>query len=368
VSSLRVAVTIEQSWHRVPGGTAAAALAVARELVGRPEEVTQIGVTAWHRQPAPAPYVPPIEVRAVPLPRVVLYEAWHAVRRPAVQRATGPVAVVHATTLVIPPRSAPLVVTIHDLAFRHEPAHFTNRGVRVLERGLALARRDADLVLCSSAATLADCREAGFRSERLRLVPLGVDVAPVPALRIRATLARLGIVPPYLVFVGTLEPRKNLAGLLQALSRPGGHRLPLVVVGPVGWGEDLEALVVRSGLPRDRVRPMGFLSDDDKHAVCAGAVALCYPSLREGFGLPVLEAMALGTPVVTSKGTATEEAAAGAAVLVDPSSPDAIAEGIVEALGARADLVARGRARAAEMTWARTADLTLAAYREAAGR
>ncbi len=312
--------------------------------------------------------MPPIPVKALALPRVALYEAWHAVRHPAVQRVTGPVDVVHATTLIVPPRSAPLVVTVHDVAFRHEPAHFTRRGVRVLERGLALARRDADLVLCSSASTLADCRGAGFDVDRLRLVPLGVDTAPVTADAVASTLGRLELSPPYLVFIGTLEPRKNLAGLLDALVLLDQSRLPLVVVGPVGWGDDLSALVARSGLDRERVRPLGFLSDDDKRAVCAGAEVLCYPSLREGFGLPVLEAMALGTPVVTSKGTATEEVAGGAAVLVDPGSPASIAQGIADALDARGVLADRGRARAAAMTWSRTADLTLAAYREVAGR
>lgn len=362
---LTVAYTLEQCWHRVPGGTAVAAVEAARALSERPD-LTLVGVAARHGdQPAP-PFQPPIPVRHLPLPRLLLYEAWHTVRRPRVDRVTGPVDVVHATSIVVPPRSAPLVVTVHDLAFVHDPSHFTRRGIRFFKRGLALAKRSADLVLCSSKATMDDCAEAGLATDRLRLVPLGVGVQPAGDGEIDAARRRFGLDRPYLAFAGTIEPRKNLPRLLTAFSRLSGDHL-LALIGPEGWGTDGDELTAAAGLAANRLRPLGFVAEADKAALLAGADALVYPSLWEGFGLPVLEAMAQGTPVVTSRGVSTEEVAGGAAVLVDPRNPDDIARGISEALAAHDVLAAQGRARAAAMTWTRTADLTLAAYRELAG-
>ena len=362
--SVRVAMTLEQCWHEVPGGTAAAALGMARALVT--EGVDVVGVAARHRRPAPSQWAPPVEVRQLPLPRIALYESWHRLRRPPVQRATGPVDVIHATALAIPPRSAPLVVTIHDVAFVHEPGHFTAHGMSFFRRGLEFARRDADLVLCSSRATMADLEAAGFAPAVLRHVPLGVDARSVPPERVGEVLGRYGIEHPYVLFVGTVEPRKNLRRLLEAWAELNPDA-ELVLVGPKGWKEDLGALIRGAGA---RVSALGFVPAADLHGLYAGARALCMPSLREGFGFPVLEAMAQGTPVVTSRGTSTEELAAGAGVLVDPYDAASIAHGLHEVLSdteLAGRLAGLGRERAGQYTWARTADLVSEAYREVAG-
>src|SRR3990170_2089403 len=121
---MRVAMTLEQSWHRVPGGTAVAALELARSLT-QGDGLELVGVAAKHAREPDAAWRPPVPVAHLPLPRLALYEAWHRLRRPRVERATGPVDIVHATTFAIPPRSAPLVVTIHDLAFLTYPGFFT---------------------------------------------------------------------------------------------------------------------------------------------------------------------------------------------------------------------------------------------------
>ena len=356
---MRVALTLEQCWHRVPGGTAIAALELAAALDGI-DGLDIVGVAAAHREPPPTAFAPPVTVRHLPLPRPALYDAWHRLRQPAVQRATGPVDVVHATTLIVPPRSAPLVVTVHDLAFEHAPDHFTPRGLRFFRRGLELVRRDADLVLCSSTATLDDVAAHGVGRDRLRLVPLGVEVVAATPDDVAAVRRRYGLDGPYVLSVGTLEPRKNLARLLQAFATVDGE-CELVVAGPAGWGEQPPPGAARARL-------LGFVSPAELRALYAGAEVVAYPSLREGFGLPVLEAMAQGAPVVTSVGTATEEAAGGAAVLVDPLDVTDIARGLREALDRRAELAAAGRCRAAACTWERTALLTLAAYREVQGR
>jgi glycosyltransferase involved in cell wall biosynthesis len=357
---MRVAFTLEQCWHRVPGGTAVAALELARELQGRPH-VDLVGVAAAHRRPPPEPWRPPVPTRSLPLPQVALYEAWHLLRRPRVERATGQVDVIHATGVAMPPRSVPIVLTIHDLSFLAFPDHFSRAGLRFFRRAVELARRDADLVLCSSQATLAHCESVGFRPERLRHVPLGVDVEPAAADDVARVRERYELAQRYVLWTGTVEPRKNLPRLLAAF-RSLGRDVELVLVGPRGWKQELEL--------DSRVRALGFVPAADLAALYAGAAAFCFPSLMEGFGFPVLEAMAQGTPVVTSRGTSTEELAANAGVLVDPRETESIAEGLGRVLDDRtlaARLAEAGRARAAEYTWSHTADLVERAYRELSG-
>lgn len=364
---VRVAYTLEQCWHEVPGGTARAALEVAVEL-RRSAQLDLIGVSALHRRPPPAPWVPPIPVEALPLPRLALYEAWHLARRPRVQRATGHVDVIHATGVAVPPRSAPLVVTVHDLAYLHDPSQFTAKGRRFFAQALRLLRRDADLVLCSSQATLQDCIAAGIPPHKLRLVPLGVRPAQVHPGDITTTLHRYGLERPFVLSVGTLEPRKNLPALIEAFGRVAARRddVDLVLVGATGWHTQIDELVRPLG---ERARVLGFLPNADRDALYAGAALFCYPSLFEGFGLPVLEAMSAGTPVITSAGTATAEAAGDAGLLIEPKDTAAIATALERLLAdpdLAAELAAAGRARAATFSWARTAELTLDAYRELA--
>jgi len=165
-----------------------------------------------------------------------------------------------------------------------------------------------------------------------------------------------GLPREYLLFVGTVEPRKNLGRLVAALERAQCD-LPLVVAGSVGWGDSGVAST-------SRVQFIGFVPEAELPALYAGAAAFCYPSEREGFGMPVLEAMSYGTPVVTSMGTSTEEVAGGAAVLVDPFDIDDIARGIDEALSRREELSLWGLRQAARRHWSETARLTVEAYRE----
>ena len=359
---MRAAVTLEQCWHRVPGGTASSALETVAALRRR-ADVEVLGVAARHATLPPAPWRPPVLMHQLPLPRLALYESWHALRWPRVQRATGHVDVIHATTLAIPPKSAPLVVTVHDLAFLDEPAHFTKHGLRFFHRGLTLARRDADVVLAPSKATLDACVDAGFDAARIRLVPHGVAVPAISDQRVKEFTRAHALPERYVMWCGTLEPRKNVPVLLQAFDRVRRHDpdLGLVLVGPSGWG-DVEVPSTPG------VRLLGFLSGDDLHAAYAGARAFCYPSLREGFGLPALEAMAHGIPVVTSAGTSMAEFVEGAGILVAPSDVDGFADAMLRAVGDEHDELASAAAkRAAEYSWDRAAELTVAAYREAIG-
>lgn len=365
---MRAAVVIEQCWHRVPGGTASAVIDQIA-AVAATGKVDQVGVAARHSQPPPDAWRPNLPVSHLALPRLPLYWAWHLLRWPGVERATGPVDLIHATGYAIPPRSVPLVVTLHDLAWRRDQRMFTRNGVRFFEASLSAVIDDADLVLCPSHATIEDCAAAGIGRDRLRHVPWGMTLADVGDDEVARVRQRYGLTGRYVLSVSTLEPRKNLIRLLDAFSRLDRDDLTLVVVGPEGWGESLAA---PAEAMRDRLRLTGFVPRAELAPLYRGAAVVCYPSLWEGYGLPVAEAMGAGAPVVTSAGTATEELVAGGAGLtVDPRDSDAIAAALARVLDdddLADQLRAAGRERAAETTWEHTAALTIAAYEEALGR
>ena len=359
---MRVVVPLEQCWHEVPGGTARTSIDLVAALLDVPD-LDVVGVSAWHRDDPPDPWKPPVPVERLPLLRPVLYEAWHGLRRPVVERATGAADVVHVVGGAVAGHRAPLVVTIHDLAFLHHPEMFTRHGVRFFERALELTRREAGRVLVPSVATLEDCVRAGIDRDRLRHVPWGTTMPDVDDHDVAEARRRLGIDRDYVVVVGTREPRKNLARLFDAW-RLVERDVDLVVVGPSGWGD---APGEGSGTPPN-VSIIGFVDDATRDALYAGAIASAYPSLFEGFGLPVLESMALGCPVVTSRGTATEElVGTDSGVLVDPTDVDDIAAALVRIIddgAAREAMAVAGRARARGYTWERAAAATVQAYEE----
>ena len=168
-----------------------------------------------------------------------------------------------------------------------------------------------------------------------------------------------------MLWTGTVEPRKNLPTLLDAFRRLDRHGVELVLVGPKGWNEDLRSHL---GTAAGRVRTLGFVSDADKRALYAAASVFCLPSLQEGFGLPVLEAMAQGAPVVTSAGTATAEVAGDAARLVDPADADALATALADVLDDPAEaarMAAASLQRVTAFPWSRTGDLLAETFAEA---
>jgi glycosyltransferase involved in cell wall biosynthesis len=283
-----------------------------------------------------------------------LYEAWNRFEWPPIERAAGSVDVCHSTIAIPAATSAPHVVTVHDVAFLRAPERFTAHGVHVMKAGLERCRR-ADLVLCPSMATFGDLVGLGFDERRLRHVPWGVEALAVSAADIARVRSAYALPERFVLYVGTVEPRKNIPRLASAtasLDEP----LPLVVAGAPGWGD--------AGGDEAGVSFLGFVPETDLPAVYASATVFAYPSLDEGFGMPVAEAMAYGLPVVTSRGTATEETAAGAAVLVDAGDIETIRWGLVTALDDAAGLAVRSRVRAAELSWDATAEATVAAYRE----
>jgi glycosyltransferase involved in cell wall biosynthesis len=238
---------------------------------------------------------------------------------------------------------APLVVTVHDLAVLRYPDAF-NRWTRGYSRLLfpRLARAATKVIAVSEFTAREAVELLGVDARRVRVIPHGVEAPFVP--NGPATEGE------YVLAVGTIEPRKNLERLAEAASRAG---VELRIVGAPGWGSV-------------ETQSAGYVGDEELARLYRGAAALVYPSLYEGFGLPVLEAMASGTPVVTSTGSAPAELADGAAVLVDPLDVEAIAAGIGEAIARRDELRAAGLERARDFTWESAARATAEVYREAA--
>ncbi len=356
MEGVRVAYTLEQCWHRVPGGTAVSALEVARAMTEVRRDVELVGVSGKHLDDPALNFDLSIDVVGLRVSGAMLYEMSLRLNQPKVERSMTDIDLVHCTTIIPFATRKKMVATVHDLAFLHHPEFFTRRGNDVFRRSLKVLKNRADVILCSSQATVNDCLSQGFAPDRVRHVTLGVRNVQASQNEIDQARKKYSLPSEYLLFVGTLEPRKNLARLVGAL-RGRTDLPPLVIAGADGWG-DIEVPHAAN------VQWIGFVDDQDLGAVYGGASVMCYPSLWEGFGLPILEAMAQGTPVVTSLGTSTQEVAGGAAVLVDPLSEESIGFGIDEALRDAVVLRQRGRERAAQATWQKTAAATARIYDE----
>lgn len=312
-----------------------------------PLELTGAGTARYLRNLLAA--LEGVEIQRYSLPgssraaKVVRDTAWYLGQLPR-RAARDRVDVLHCPGHRGPLRSrVPVVLTIHDLAVIRLPDTF-NRWTRTYSRLLLprLARAAARVIAVSEFTAREAIELLGVDEKRVRVIPHGVEAPFTPD--------GPSADGDYVLAVGTVEPRKNLDRVAEAARLAG---VELRIAGAHGWG-------------RVGVRSIGFVDDAELARLYRGAAALVYPSLYEGFGLPVLEAMASGTPVVTSLGGAPAELVDGAAVLVDPLDPQAIADGIHEAVRRREELSAAGRERARGYTWKAAARATAAVYREAA--
>ena len=355
---MKVAVHVGQLLQPVPGGIGRYVQELVEALPGAGVETHAFA--AGGRPPAIDGEYTDLGFPTGP----VRYELWHRLRRPVV-RVPGDV--VHAPSLAVPPPGPrPLVVTVHDLVFLRQPEHLTKRGVAFHRRGLDLARREAAAVVVPTQFGCDDLAREGFDPAVIHVAPHGVRPPPTPVADPSADLDRLGVRPPYLLFVGTIEPRKGVADLVEAHARlqAGSPELSLVLAGPEGWGPlpDLD----RPGIVR-----LGPVDDDGLDALYRAAVALALPSRYEGFGFTVVEAMARGCPVVSSDAACLPEVAGGASLLVPVGDVGALTDalgGLLADDGARAGLAKAGRARADDFTWAASAAAHAAAYTAALDR
>jgi glycosyltransferase involved in cell wall biosynthesis len=267
------------------------------------------------------------------------------------------------------------VVTIHDLP------QYSNlySGTRHPERKFRLyadIMARADRIIANSVYTKADIlRFYSIPEERIDVVPHGVDVPArsIGAGEVQAVLARYGIRAPYLLHVGRIETKKNLCRTLEAFAgvrKQSAEPVQLVLAGTPGPGAEEVFHAIEAFRLREEVRATGYVRKEDLPALYAGAIAFLFPSLYEGFGMPVLEAMACGTPVLASSVTSLPEVAGDAALMVDPLDAGSIAHGmlrLMEEPGLRDGYIRKGLERVKEFTWERTARETLAVYRKTLG-
>ena len=398
----KLVVLLEQVLAPVPGGTGRYSRELAAALAATAPSGWTVGsAVARHADPDPA-MIPGVEgPRLLPLPRRALIAAWDS----GVPLWPGGDAV-HAPTPLAPPgprRGRDLVVTVHDTEPWTHPDGLTRRGVGWHRRMIARAARRAGALVVPTAAVAADlprhvpCRAgvhvvgAGVSAtvgsplvgepgvgEPAGEPGVGEPVVGEPGVdgageRREAELiaARLDLPPRYVLAVGTLEPRKGIDTLVAALAEPNAPGLPVLLAGQPGWGRvDPADLARRAGVDPARVRVLGRISDAELGVVLHRATVLAAPSQAEGFGLPVLEAMAAGVPVVHSDAPALVEVAGGAGEMFVRNDPAGLATALRTVLADRAKsegMIAAGRRRARQFTWERTArrvwSVHLALYR-----
>lgn len=265
-----------------------------------------------------------------------------------------------------------LVVTVHDLSFMRHPEWFRADRAAYYRFAARRTARVARRLIADSQATARDIEEfLGFPSGRIDVIPLGVGTAFRPAAKAACRMVREKYRLPadFFLYVGTMEPRKNLPRLIRAWSRIAGEiSQDLVIAGRHGWKTDaLQKALTRSAYAT-RIHLPGFIAAEDLPALLTAAQVFVWPSLLEGFGLPPLEAMACGTPVLTSSTSSLPEVTGDAALLVDPDDEDALADALRALAGDKAirdGFRAKGLVRAAQFTWKRTARMTIETYARA---
>ena len=297
----------------------------------------------------------PVRKKLVRLPAShAVRTAWSRGGRPPVERFVGPLdAFVFSEWMYPAQRGGVRATVFHDLVPFHHPEWCTPRTVSMHTRKARHAAETCDVVFANSRFTAADLVEVlGIEEERIVPAPPGLAEGLGP----EGEKADLG--GPAILALGTIEPRKNLARLVEAWRLLDGE-VGLVLAGGEGWGD-------RPDLADPGIRRLGYVPDDEIARLYRGAAVYAYPSMFEGFGMPVVEAMACGTPVVASAHPSLDEACGAAAIRVDPLDPEAIAAGVREALARREELVALGLEHAARFSWERTGETMLTALEERA--
>ncbi len=304
-----------------------------------------------------------------PIPARVVRELWErGAGRPRAEDWTGPVDVVHATNYVAPPANAPVVVTVHDVTFLRFPELCTPDTLRyptLLARAIA---RGAT-VHTPSEFVAAEVR-AGFGVTANRVVAIHSGVPDVRGGDAAAGAGRAGG-SRYVLALGTVEPRKNLTTLVRAFDQvaTADRDLRLVLAGPAGWDSARVQAAIDASTARDRVAQLGFVDEDTRADLLAGATTFAYPSIYEGFGFPPLEAMQAGVPVVAGDAGSLPEVLGDAALLVAPEDVDGLAHAIAHLTSLspadpeRTAIVERGRACAEQYQWSTTGDQLVELYR-----
>ena len=282
--------------------------------------------------------------------------------------------VFHGTNFEVPLwKKSRTVVTIHDLSALLHPEKHRSRMVRRARFRLPLVVRIANMIVTPTESIRREvCKHLGVKANKVVAIPLAARARFQPMQRTQTveTRKRLGVEDDFLLFVGTLEPRKNLLTLLKAFEQIVRHsplRPQLVIAGGEGWLMDNLFAFIKKAAISDRLCLTGYLDDDELCALYSSCKVFIYPSVYEGFGLPPLEAMACGAPVIAGRIPALQETLGSAAHLVEPLDVEALAKSIVDLLqddNRQKRLGSEGQRRAAEFSWERTARLTLDVYQK----
>jgi glycosyltransferase involved in cell wall biosynthesis len=313
---------------------------------------------------------PGLPLRVTGIPARVLFGTWRSSAQPRIERWTGPIDVVHGTNFVVPPARARGLVTVHDVAFLRDPQLVSPASRRFAGLLRTALRRGATVHVYSDTVGTDLQHLLPCPADRVvRIYPGIAATGDGEASRGRELVGT----DRYVLALGTVEPRKNLPRLVAAFDAEAAEdaALRLVVAGPDGWGTSAFDEAVRSARHGDRVVRLGYVDDVARADLLAGARALAYPSLDEGFGHPPLEAMRAGVPVVAARAGSLPEVLGDAALLADPSSVPALTKALHTAVAdddVRARLIAAGHARVGRYTWERATDELVDVYRRLASR
>lgn len=354
-------VIADQLLAPVPGGTGRYTRELLRAMAAAKPAGWKLSSVVSNGDPARAAVPGVAGPRVLWLPRKALIAAWEH----GVPLWPGGDAV-HAMTPLAPPhppRDRRLVVTVHDAIPWTHPETLTRRGVSWHRKVIQRAAENADALVVPTGAV---AKELAHHVEVL--TPTHVVGEGVSPELLAPAAEPLGLPPRYVLAIGTIEPRKGYEYLIRAMAEPDGPQVPLVIVGQPGWGGvDLNALAHDCGLPPERIRVLGAVSDAELAAVLRKASVLAAPSLAEGFGLPLVEAMAAGVPVVHSDAPALAEVVDGAGVQVPRADPQALAAALRSVLGdadRATELADKGWIRAETFTWQRAARAVWSIHQE----
>ena len=306
--------------------------------------------------------------------------AWEQMELPRILEQLS-VEVHHGPHYTMPARaSIPTVVTVHDMTFFDHPEWHERAKVLFFRRAIRQSAARAAALITASSAAASRITDVLGPDVNLHLIPHGVDrdkYRPLAADEREAAAtdeelrAKMGVRQPYVAFVGTLEPRKDVPNLVRAFDKVAGDLpdLRLILAGAPGWGVEAVEAAISSSRHRNRVRRVGYVDERDKVALMRGAAALAYPSREEGFGLPVLEALACGAPLITTSGTSMADVVGDAARLFTPADVEELAAAVDEQVrgGSAVDeRRERGFALAARYTWEASADAHAEVYKSVA--
>lgn len=363
---MKIAIHADPAAHEIPGGIGVYVRRLVDELLSSGDGHSYKLIISRTAEP-PARWSTEDLVRPA-LPVAQLYAAWNFTNRPKIR---DEVDVVHATGLAIPPAGGRLVATIHDLAVETMPEVVPAIWRRIYHKGLQIALDRATVLCAVSEATKKELVDRhSVEPDRIVVTPEAPNLTP-ESIRHDEVFDRIGLSDPYILCVGTVEPRKNQLRLVKAFAESQGELKDwsLVIAGSPGWGQDQVADTVESLKLSHRVFLTGKVSGLELASLYSRASVFAFPSIYEGFGIPLVEAFSFGIPSLAGTTPALTELAGSAALLVDPNDTSGIAGGLV-ALATdqplRERLADEGRQRAKQYTWKATADATRRAYEKAA--